>query len=360
MDKYPVKRVEMKTKWIIIIIILAVLIGLRLYLPVYLEDLANKKLDQLEGYTGTVEDIDLHLYRGAYVIDSVSILKTGDSIPVPFMASEKVDISVQWDALFKGRIVAKIVLTNPHLNFAVAPGKDEKVKQTGKGVKWLEEFRSFSPLKMNKIEVINGKVSYRDITTKPKVDVKIDSLHILIKNLSNVQKVTDSLPSSIDASGIVMESGSFDLNAKVDILKEVPDVDLNFKIEGVPLVEFNDFLRVYSNTNAEAGVFNLYAEALVNDGAIDGYVKPVIDNAKIINWDQENEELTDKLWETLVAGVAEIFENEKKERIATKMPFTGTLEQTDAGIWIGVWETISNAFFEALEKELDYSIDYGE
>jgi len=348
----------MKTKWIILIAIIAVLIGLRIYLPVYLEDLANKKLDQLEGYTGTVKDIDLHLYRGAYVIDSVAILKTGDSIPVPFMASEKVDISIQWDALFKGRIVASIVLTNPHLNFAVAPSVDKKVKQTGKGVDWLKEFRQFSPLKMNKIEVIDGKVAYQDFTTEPKVDIKIDSLHILIKNLSNVSKSTDSLPSSVEASGIALETGSFSLEARLNILNEVPDVDLNFQIENVPLTKFNDFLRVYSNTDVEAGVFNLYVEALVNHGTIDGYVKPVIDDARIINWDKENEEFTDKLWETLVAGVAEIFENEEKERIATKMPFSGNLNSADASIWVGIWEMISNAFFDALAKELDYSIDY--
>jgi len=91
----------------ILIAIVALLIIIRLILPYVVLKYVNNKLAGLEDYYGHVEDIDLSLYRGAYVIKDLKILKTekvGKKIDsIPFFKTPVIDLSVQWKALLKGR-----------------------------------------------------------------------------------------------------------------------------------------------------------------------------------------------------------------------------------------------------------------
>ena len=66
--------------------------------------------------TGMSSDIDIHLWRGAYSIDDIEIVKIGASRPVPFFRSDRVDLSVEWRSLFRGSIVSEASFLGPELN----------------------------------------------------------------------------------------------------------------------------------------------------------------------------------------------------------------------------------------------------
>ena len=55
------------------------LVAARIALPYVVKDFANRRLAALEAYDGHVGDIDIHLWRGAYSIDDIVIVKTGAS-----------------------------------------------------------------------------------------------------------------------------------------------------------------------------------------------------------------------------------------------------------------------------------------
>src|SRR5688500_4672198 len=114
------KLVRSPLLWIGVVLI-AGLIGLRIALPGIVLDYVNKELDQLEGYSGRVEDIDNSLWRGSYQIQGIRIVKSNGRIPMPFFAADELDISVEWGALFDGDIVAEIDLHRPKLNFVKGP-----------------------------------------------------------------------------------------------------------------------------------------------------------------------------------------------------------------------------------------------
>ncbi|HKJ78584.1 MAG TPA: hypothetical protein VKA10_03570, partial [Prolixibacteraceae bacterium] len=99
-------------------LVIGLLLAFRIALPFLVKNYVNKTLDGLDGYTGSVSDVDLNLFRGAYVIDSLNIKMTGDTIPIPFVSIPKTDISVHWRALFDGAIVGEIIFTQPDINFA--------------------------------------------------------------------------------------------------------------------------------------------------------------------------------------------------------------------------------------------------
>lgn len=65
-------------KWLIIVAaVVIVLVTIRLALPSIVRDYVNDQLMALEAYDGHVDDIDLALWRGAYRIDGIRIVKTG-------------------------------------------------------------------------------------------------------------------------------------------------------------------------------------------------------------------------------------------------------------------------------------------
>lgn len=347
----------MKKKYIILIIVLAVIIAIRIALPFIVKDLINKQLADMEGYQGSVEDVDLGLYRGAYVFDSFRIVKMNDSIPVPFVAIQKVDISVHWKALFKGKIVAEVIFTKPQLNFAVSNSDGgEKEVQDGSGVDWTEQLKDLIPLKINRVEIVDGNINYKDFTSNPKVDISINNLNLKVTNLTNVKDKTMKLPSTLVASANTFGEGSLYIDGRMNVLKSIPDIDLNFKLENVQLPQLNDFLNAYAKFDAEKGIFNLYTELLIDDGAIDGYVKPILEDVKILDWDEEEKSFFGKIWEAIAGGVVKIFSNQPEDQFASEVPLSGNLNDLDAGIFPAVVNVLRNAFVEAFNKELEHTI----
>src|SRR5690606_28962275 len=112
-------------RYTIPIVILLVLIIARLLLPYFLKRYVNKTLDDILGYTRYVEDIDVALLQGAYVIKGLILKKEYRINETPILDFEKSDISIEWMALFKGRIVSEIILYNPKFNYLTEdPGSE--------------------------------------------------------------------------------------------------------------------------------------------------------------------------------------------------------------------------------------------
>ena len=112
-------------------VIVVVLIGARIYLPFGLQRYVNHKLDEIPEYDGHIGDIDVHLWRGAYTIEDIRLIKTTGNVPVPLFASPRVDLAIQWDALMAGEVVGRILMERPELNFVDSDEKGED--QTGAG-----------------------------------------------------------------------------------------------------------------------------------------------------------------------------------------------------------------------------------
>jgi len=101
----------MKTKYKILIGVVVLLIVIRLILPYVVLQYANRTLAAMKGYYGHVEDIDLAIYRGAYIIKNIYLNKI-DPISkkqTQFIKSRDIDLSIEWKALFHGSIVGKLL-----------------------------------------------------------------------------------------------------------------------------------------------------------------------------------------------------------------------------------------------------------
>src|SRR6185503_1507625 len=104
-------------KRVILFTIIVALIIFRLFLPVIVKNYVNKVLNRIPGYHGWVDDIDISLYRGAYVINGLHLYKNGNKKPM--LDFPKTDISIEWRALFHGKIVSEIKAYQPVFNYYI-------------------------------------------------------------------------------------------------------------------------------------------------------------------------------------------------------------------------------------------------
>ncbi len=349
-------------KWIILGGILLIVIVARLMLPYFVTRYVNKVLTEIEGYKGSIGDVDISLMRGAYAVHDMKIFKVNGHEEVPFIDIQVTDLSVEWSALFKGAIAGEVIFEQPKLNFIGRDGPEKKAKgndtQTGEDVDWTKPLKKLMPLQINRLEINRGSISFYDFSTNPKVTLTLDSLQLLATNLNNANRQKERLPSTVTATATSIGGGKFDLKMGINVLKKIPDLDMNLKFEGINMPALNDFFVAYSKMDIERGTFNLYAELAVKDSEITGYVKPIAENIKIVNWKKDKKNPLNLAWQAIVGVLAEFFENQKEDQFATKVPLEGNLKEIKSGVWPTIWNVFRNGFIKAFEKNTDNTIQF--
>jgi len=353
----PSKRRKRQRLVKILLVVLVILVAIRIALPYVVLKFLNTRLANLSGYYGQVTDVDLSIYRGAYVVDSIYINKVDSATQAQTLIFDcpKIDISIEWSALFKGRIVSEFDFSSPTLMFtedAAEPGEMEK--DTNDFRKML---KTFSPFKVNRFEVFDGTIGYVDKTVTPVVDVQLERAHILARNLSNVVD-TALLPANVKATADVYE-GSLDFNMAIDALASDPTYDLDLEIQDANLVRLNDFFKAYAKVDINKGTFGMYLEIAAKDRKYIGYVKPFISDIDVKGPEDSGDNFFRKLWEGFVEAVSKILENPESDQVATKVPILGEYDEQTVGVWYAVFAVLRNGFIQAIYPALDYQVTIG-
>lgn len=339
---------------IIILLIVMLLIAFRIILPYIVLNYVNKKLATLSEYYGHVDDIDLALFRGAVVIKDINIVKVNKQRKkntIPFFTCPVIDSSVEWGALFKGRLVGEIYVDNPVLNFVKGTHKGEDVKADTSDFKRL--ISDMMPLTINHFEISRGQIHYMDKTSKPPLDVSIKDLEVIATNLSNVNDSAKLLPAHVDVSGHAYEGG-FILKVNLDALNKLPTFDMNAELKNLNLALLTDFFKAYGNFDIKKGQMGLYMEFAAKQGGFGGYAKPLIKNMEVVKGEGD---LNEQVWEVIVAGAAKILENKQTDDVATKISINGRFDQPDMNTWKAISYLLRNAFVHALKPSIDNTIN---
>ncbi|QYJ68480.1 DUF748 domain-containing protein [Flavobacterium litorale] len=350
---------KFKKLWITLGSIIVLLIIANFALEPVALHYVNKALANIEGYKGSVKDIDIHLYRGAYRIDSLEIKKIEKDGTEPFVAADAIDISIQWKSLFKGAITGEFYVEHPVLNFI----KRGDAVDTGGDNDFIQTIKDLSPVTINRFEITNGEVHYIDYGASPNIDIAATNVNAVATNLTNVLRKDDPLPSDITLTAITSGNGRIDSSAKINLLKEVPDFDFNFKLEQMNLTYLKDFTDAYAKFTFKKGTLAITSELAMNNGKYDGYLKPVMDDIRIIDLTPDTEREKErgffkKVWELIVGGTVAVVKNKSKDRLATKVPLKGNLKEGEPFTWTLIVNVLRNGFIKAFDKNLDNSISF--
>jgi hypothetical protein len=341
---------------IIAVSFVALLVVARLVLPYVVLTYLNRTLANMKGYRGHIEDVDIALIRGAYKIDSIYLHKvdTVKGKETPFFAASSVDLSVEWKALFHGSIVGELIFEQPMIRFTKDKVEPKQVRNDSTGFKKLLD--DFMPLKVNRVEVNDGAIEYKDEFSKPKVDIALTHAYALALNLRNSYDSAAVLPASLTMHANLYE-GQLALQVKMNPLADDPTFDMNADLKHTNLVKLNEFFQAYAKVDVNKGRFGLYTEVAAKNGSFAGYVKPLIQDLDVLGKEDRKDNIFQKMWEGVAGTVGEVFQNQSKDQVATKVPFRGSLKNPDTNVWSAIYNVLENAFIQALQPSIDNEIN---
>lgn len=329
----------------------AILVAARAALPHVLKSYINDHLTDIGEYSGRIEDVDVALLRGAYVVEGLTIIKIDSEAEEPFVDIERMDVSLQWDALLHAELVGELIMDQPLLN--LIQGETDRDTQLGTGVNWPDQVREFFPFRFNVVEVRNGIATFR----APGIDVEesltVQDLQVVLRDLTNVREREDPAFASLEAEGLVMGGAPISISGELDPNESMPTFDMNMSIEGARLTEANPWLRQFIGVDAEHGVFSMYAEVATSQGRFEGYIKPILEDPQIFELGEEAGGPFQKAWEALVEIGMNIFKNREEDQVATEIPFSGELEDPEADLLATAVNLLRNAFVSAFSHSLE-------
>jgi hypothetical protein len=340
--------------WIALGVLVALFVVVRLLLAGWVADYLNRKMARMGDYSGHVTSVDLHLWRGAYSVNGLRVVKRTGKVPVPLLHAPKMDVDVRWDSLLRGAVVARVVFTRPEINFV-----DDKTgvsTQSGRGVDWRARLESLIPIRLDEVIVRNGRVHFRNFGSDPPVDIEWTDVDGTVVGLSNTRKAS-ARAASFDLTARMLGDAPVTANAKFDPLGSLRDFEFAVKVRHVELSKANAFLQAYAKVDAESGSGDFVMELEARKGRLDGYAKPLFHNVKLFSWEHDVEKQGDNplraAWEALADGIQNLFKNQSEDQFATRVEIHGTIESKEMSAWEAIAGVLHNAFVQAFRPQFE-------
>ncbi len=339
--------------WLLLIIVL--LLVIRILLPYVVKHYLNNRMDRMGDYHGQISDIDLHLWRGAYSVDGLRIVKVAGKIPVPLLDAPRTDIHLSWRALTHGTLRGEIAFSRPVLNFVDGSGKDDT--QSGTGVDWRSKLKMLTPIRLDEVRVTEGTITFRNFVSSPRVDLKMTDVEGTVSNLTNVERQGGSRVAHMHATARVLGQAPVETHAEFDPLKDQGDFKFDLRVSEVDLTQANQLARAYAGLDLASGNGDFTMQLEARDGQLNGYAKPLFHDLQIFSWKQDVEQghknPLQLAWEAVAQGVTFLFKNHAKDQFATRIPISGRIDDKQLGAFRAIINVLRNAFVKAYTPQLE-------
>lgn len=344
-----------KFTWLLAAVVL-VMVVLRLLLPSWLHHYLDKRIEHMGLYHGSMDDIDLHIWRGSYTIVNLRIDKIGGPSKEPFLIAPRTEIAVSYRALVHGQLRGKADFYDATVNFI--DGKSDSERQTGKGVNWSNELNILIPAEVDEIGVHNSTVTFRNFVSSPRVDLKMTDVNSTVTNLSKSQQPDGSRVATLHTTAIVLGDAPLETNAHFDPTNRFGDFDYHIRITQIQLVRANDLARAYTGLDFAGGTGDFTMELKAKDGYLTGYAEPVFKDLQLFSWKKDVQEEkkgpVKLLYEAAAQGVVSVLKGPSNDQLVTKVPIHGRLDNAQVGGPQAIANVLGDAFEQAYKAQLEH------
>jgi len=338
-----------RRSWLAIGISIAALCSIRALLPILVEHRVVAALARNERYAGSFDDVDVSVLRLAYSIEGLRLVKRNGRVPVPFVTAPRVEYAVDRNALVRWKIAGTIAIDSPSLN--LVDGPTEEVRQGPTGVDWRITMRKLFPTSVNRIDVHDGTIHFRNFHTVPEVDVYLEDVELAVSNLVLRKGKTGSGVVGLHGTGVPMKSGSIEGDFTLYRNTREPSFDCTLAIRGAQLAEWNSLLRAYGGLDVESGSARVDAALRARDGELLGHVTPSLAQLVVLDFSKEfgEQSVLTSVGESLIDLGALLLRDRKRHVIEARIPISGTIRNPIRDDWASVRSLLQDAFVDALQ-----------
>lgn len=333
--------------------LLALLLVVHVALPYMVRDYLNDKLADMGDYRGHIDDIDVALWRGGYRINGLRIVKVNQDLPVPFVDAPQIDISVSWNELLEKRaVVARVVFERPEVNFV--DGKSREDSQTGEGTDWREQLNKLLPITLNEARINEGTLGFYNFNASPPVKLKANAIQASFYNLTNVADEQGDRVARFEGKAKLMDQAPLEASAVFDPFHNFQDFEFRVRATGIELTRLNDLANAYGKFDFKSGTGDIVVEAFAEDSQLSGYIKPLLRNVEVFDWQQDvenqNKGFFRSIWEAVVAGSEKVLRNQPRDQIATRVELRGSTRQQNVSAFEAFIGILRNGFVQAFNS----------
>ena len=334
--------------WLAVGSSVAVLCSIRALLPYVVERRVVAALARNERYAGGFDDVDVSVLRLSYSIENLRLVKRNGQVPVPFVIAPRVEYAVDKMALLRGRISGAIAISSPSLN--LVDGPTPEARQGPAGVDWRVTMRKLFPTRVNRIDVRDGTIHFRNFHTKPEVDVYLGDVQLGVSNLASRKGAAGSGAVGLHGTGVPMNSGSIEGDFTLYRNTREPSFDCTLAIRGAQLAEWNSLLSAYAGLDVESGSARVDATLRARDGALVGHVTPSVAELVVFDFSKElgEQSVLTSVGESLIDLGAVLLRDRKRHVIEARIPISGTIRSPVRDDWASVRSLLQDAFINAL------------
>ena len=208
-------------------------------------------------------------------------------------------------------------------------------------------------VRVDRIGIVGGVLGFVNQAATPEYRLYLTDADLTLERYSS--RLSDG-PASLAIQGKFMGTGETDISGSMRRSQDSPDLELKIKIAGTQIRSMNNLLRAHGKFDVVKGLFSCYSEIRIDDGKIEGYVKPLVRKLKVYDTVQDRDKpALDKVKEGAMEDLSTFLENVPRQEVATKVNVSGETSRPQTEIIEIVIGLIQNAFFKAIlpgfEKE---------
>jgi hypothetical protein len=213
------------------------------------------------------------------------------------------------------------------------------------------------PITLNELRVVDGKITFNNFTSTPKVKIEADKVNASIYNLTNVTDTAGKRDARFDGKALLLGNAPLESSATFDPFSNFEDFDFKLRATGVQLKQMNDFASAYGKFDFNAGNGDIVIEAQAKKGQLSGYIKPLLRDVDIFNWQQDvenkNKGFFRSIWEAMVGGGETVLKNQRENQFATRVELNGSVHKQDVSAFQAFLQILRNAFVQAFNTRYD-------
>jgi hypothetical protein len=201
-------------------------------------------------------------------------------------------------------------------------------------------------LRVDRVHVLKSRLAFVDKAAQPEYKIFFADTNVSLDNVGN-QGADGAAVGTLE--GKFMGSGPTVVNLAFQPTGKSMDFDVRIRVDRTDMKAMNNLWLAYGNFDVASGVFSLYSELAIRNGALNGYVKPLFRGLHVYDANQDmNKPFLTKLREGSISVLARLLSNRSRDEVGTTVTLSGQLDRPEFSNWEAFLGMVKNAFIKAL------------